>query len=85
MAKCECCNCLGSSRIFQVLLSIALFLLFIVVGVFGISMINILNFDSEIYASWEDWVEAYYGTHDFWLTALELAYWFGAVVTGLEL
>eukprot|EP00438_Fugacium_kawagutii_P004708 Skav217788 [mRNA] locus=scaffold1782:271937:276547:- [translate_table: standard] len=79
MAKCECCNCLGSSRIFQVLLSISLFLLFIVVGVFGISMINLTSFDSSKLGPWDDWALAFHGAEDFWATALELAYWFGAV------
>eukprot|EP00438_Fugacium_kawagutii_P004709 Skav217789 [mRNA] locus=scaffold1782:293227:293932:- [translate_table: standard] len=82
MAKCKCCNCLGSSRIFQAILIIALLLLFILLGVCGISIINARNFVFDFGAasgrqSWRDTLEA---THAFYHTAIQLAYWCGAVV-----
>eukprot|EP00438_Fugacium_kawagutii_P032531 Skav202149 [mRNA] locus=scaffold970:113338:113970:- [translate_table: standard] len=85
MAKCNCCNCLGSSRIFQVLLIIALVLMFIGEGVFGISYINKVNLSFQGLSGWQEILEAYEGTHGFYYTAMQLAYWFGAIVSVLWL
>eukprot|EP00438_Fugacium_kawagutii_P030922 Skav202924 [mRNA] locus=scaffold1565:280297:281438:- [translate_table: standard] len=76
MAKCECCNNLGSSPKFQFVLSIAVLLLFIVVGVYGIAIINLMNMPLYGYGEY-NW--------DFLSTSLELAYWFGSVVSVLWL
>eukprot|EP00438_Fugacium_kawagutii_P004710 Skav217790 [mRNA] locus=scaffold1782:297320:300572:- [translate_table: standard] len=80
MAKCECCNCLGSSRIFQVILIIALLLLFILLGVYGISIINVKNFSFEGLSDWQEIVDAFESSAHFYDTAMQLAYWFGAIV-----
>lgn len=83
MANCECCNSLGSSPKIQLLLSIVIVLLFIVLGYFGISIIQLANFDfGSSYGTWDDFWDEYLHYSGQYLEVMQLAYWFGAVVTG---
>lgn len=53
MANCECCNNLGSSPKFQFLLSIVVVFLFIVVGVYGIAIIDMMNVPDDDYGAYK--------------------------------
>lgn len=79
MAGCNCCNSLGSSPAFQLLLSIAVVILFLLIGIYGISIIILSNWDwsgNQLTVSNE-----YQSAADFYVTSQDLAYWFGAIVT----
>lgn len=77
MAGCTCCNSLGSSPAFQLLLSIAVVTLFLLIGIYGISVIIISNWDWSGFEPSDEWQSA----ADFYVTSQDLAYWFGAIVT----
>ena len=86
MANCECCNSLGSSPAFQLLLSIAVVTLFLLIGIYGISIIILSNPPVTNEDDWQS-VNDFYSsdewqsTVDFYVTSQDLAYWFGAIVT----
>ncbi|CAL1141650.1 unnamed protein product [Cladocopium goreaui] len=76
MADCNCCNSLGSSPAFQLLLSIAVVILFLLIGIYGISIIILSNWDLSGFDFSDEWQSA----ADFYVTSQDLAYWFGAIV-----
>eukprot|EP00438_Fugacium_kawagutii_P034679 Skav219066 [mRNA] locus=scaffold1033:122380:123107:- [translate_table: standard] len=91
MANCPCCNNLGSSPKFQLLLSIAILLLVIPLGIWGITVLIAVSIENSAPSYYDDydayWAyhEQHQGFYDFYNTALSLAYWSGAIVSLLWL
>ena len=76
MANCACCNNLGSSSKFQLLLTLSTGILFILLGIYGIALILLVNF--KVTPSSYDDLE---GLRKFSGTASDLASWVGLLVT----
>ena len=76
MANCACCNNLGSSSKFQLLLTLSTGILFILLGIYGITLILLVNF--KVTPSSYDDLE---GLRKFSGTASDLASWVGLLVT----
>ena len=76
--ECECCNSLGSSPKFQLLLNVSVVILFILLGVYGIATINVSNYEFNDPDDWDGWEDV----ASFWVTSNDLAYWFGLIVPG---
>ena len=74
----EACNSLGSSPKFQLLLNVTLIILFILLGVWGIFVTYVKNLEGRDFGDfyWTDEAISFY------VTALDLAYWFGLIVPG---
>ena len=74
----EGCNSLGSSPKFQLLLNVTVIILFILLGVWGIFVTYVKNLEGRDFGDFLRTDEAI----SFYVTALDLAYWFGLIVPG---